>query len=87
MKLKTLFIEDEEKIRTNLIKIFDGETIGERPSVRAEGDADGVSAGRGSRWNRQAESDHAGGRISGITRRIDRRGGLVACGPARSLPA
>lgn len=28
MKLQTLFIEDEERIRTNLVKIFDGETIG-----------------------------------------------------------
>jgi len=28
MNLKTLFIDDEEKIRTNLVKIFNGETIG-----------------------------------------------------------
>jgi len=28
MNLQTLFIEDEEKIRSNLVKIFDGETIG-----------------------------------------------------------
>lgn len=28
MNLRTLFIEDEEKIRINLVKIFDGETIG-----------------------------------------------------------
>lgn len=28
MQLHTLFIDDEEKIRTNLVKIFDGETIG-----------------------------------------------------------
>jgi CheY-like chemotaxis protein len=29
MNLRILFVEDEEKIRSNLVKIFDGETIGE----------------------------------------------------------
>ncbi len=33
MQLHTLFIDDEEKIRSNLVKIFDGEIIGEHTIV------------------------------------------------------
>lgn len=38
MNLRTLFIEDEEKIRTNLVKIFDGETIGGHTIVAESAD-------------------------------------------------
>lgn len=38
MQLHTLFIDDEEKIRTNLVKIFDGETIGEHTIVADSAD-------------------------------------------------
>jgi hypothetical protein len=38
MQLHTLFIDDEEKIRTNLVKIFNGETIGEHTIVADSAD-------------------------------------------------
>jgi hypothetical protein len=38
MNLRTLFIDDEEKIRTNLVKIFDGETIGGHTIVAESAD-------------------------------------------------